>query len=193
MSGKVCTLVGKGPSAAHADRFIEACPETDVCTINDSSKLIRCRTTIRLCFFSDFEMIIAAAGEWSRIHHFLCPSTLHFGGVPDRGLTVDDVPEFPRHRCTAYPYDPCCGDRESLAVRLRERRIAHHTTASAAHSWLALNGYTRIRVIGIDGGTGYAGGLSGIGKHDFTLWRQIHEELCQLLHELFGVETEWFQ
>lgn len=191
--GNVCTLVGKGPTAAHVDQFLDACPESAVCVINDAAKLISGERSIDFGFFTDIEMIEAARPTWERVREWRCPSMLHAAGEPVDGLTIRDVDGFPVDRVREYPHELFAGGPDDLRDAVRRGVVAHHSTATAAHSWLAMfGGFDRIRLIGIDGGKGYAGGLAGVGYADFTLWRAVHENLCDVLSTELAVESEWF-
>lgn len=187
------TLIGKGPSAVHAAEWIDACAWTDIAVINDAASLFEDPHHIDFCFFTDVELIERARDHWERCSYFVCPDELHRATERVPGLTVNDIAGLPHARCEQYPYHVCNGLRDAIESRIREGRVVHHHTATAAHSWLALNGYQKIRVIGCDGGSGYAANLSGtLGDWDFNGWREIHERLADVLHELIGTETEWY-
>lgn len=74
---KVCTLVGKGPSAVQADGLVEG----DIAVINNAGLFVPTHPVIEFCFFTDIELIRAAQPYWSKTKKFVSPNRLHENAI----------------------------------------------------------------------------------------------------------------
>lgn len=181
----VVTLIAKGPSAIHAQEWIDAV-ETDVAVINEAGLLLRRDQDIHFGFFSHPEGALRMRPLWDKIKIFSGPS--HFDSEPTL------PPGFPSSKHVGYYDWSCCGDDQSLVARILCGGIAHHHTTTGAHHWLAKLGYKTIRVIGVDGGGAYADGMQGIGpQQPLDAWKEIHARLSDILLRVYGSETVWFK
>ena len=188
---RTITIVAKGPTAAHAQQWIDKCPGSDVAIINESGLVLRKNQPIRFAFFCHAVFVEKMRPLWGRVDCFVSPVKL----LGRQKLPAD----FPTHKRIRYggnvsaPYHTCPGGKESLRVRLKSGAVVHHHTVTAAMSWLAKIGYKRIRIIGV-GGQGYAPGLKGAPKlpKDSELWPRVERTLAGLLRELYGVKTEYY-
>lgn len=180
---RIVTIVAKGPSAVHAQRWIDACPGSEVATINEAALLLRKNQRIRFGFFCHAKFVEPMRPLWRRIDCFVSPSEL----IGPQELPAD----FPRHKHIRYAGNKCGGSRAALLARLQAGFVAHNHTLTAAMSWLAKIGYKRLRIIGV-GGNGYAPGLAGVPNlpEDPTLWPQVEKTLAEILHDLYNVKTE---
>ena len=184
----IVTIVAKGPSAAHAQRWIDVCPGSDVATINEAGLLLRKDQRIRFAFFCHARFVERMRPFWGRINCFVSPAEL---------IGPQELPAaFPRHKHMQYAGNRCGGSRSDLHGRLQAGFVAHHHTVAAAMSWLAKVGYQRLRIIGV-GGQGYALGLPGEPQwnspSEQSAWMQVEQTLALLLRELYGVKTEHYQ
>lgn len=189
------TIVAKGPSAVNAIQWIQEA-ETDVATVNDAAALIP-GVNVDYCFFTHFRFT-------DRLRHVDQPQTKYV--APSLMQHENrDAPDWMSQRLTEYPDRQCEGDKESLQARIIEGGICHHNTVNGALHWLAKFGrYDRIRIIGVDGGTGYADGAGGLSdaldaelkaKNDrpyFDVWKEVTERLCEILMAVYGVEVDWY-
>lgn len=189
----VATIVGKGPSAVHADDFLRECPESDVVSINEALKVINSRRYVDYLFFTDVELIELARADWHRVRTFVCPTVLH-RRLQRSSLTAADVDGLPLERCQQYPYQVNFNfDRETLREWIRDRRPTLQCTSMAAHSWLAYRGYETIRLVGIDGGQQRAANFQqASGPGPYSQYRAAQELLADVLRQELGVITEWF-
>lgn len=190
---KTVTLVAKGPSAVHAQAWIDRM-RTDVAVINEAGLLLRETQPIHFGFFSHQEMAMRMRSLWNRIEIFSGPESLTFAdGSIERVRDVMPA-DFPLDRFRGYPDWKCCGYEASLLDRIRRGGICHHHTTTGAHHWLVRQGYRRVRVIGVDGGTGYATGMNGLpGPWSLDEWKTIHMRLAALLKRGYGAITEWYR
>jgi len=182
---RTITIVAKGPTAVHAQRWIDACPGSDVAIINEAGLLLRPDQPIRFAFFCHAKFTEPMRPLWPRINCFVSPSEL----IGPQKLPAG----FPTHKRTRYAGNSCIGSRRDLRVRLNNGGVVHHHTLTAAMSWLAKIGYKRLRIIGV-GGKGYAPGLKGAPNlpENPTIWPHVEKTLAGLLQELYGVKTEWY-
>lgn len=177
------TIVGKGPSAIHAQEWIDACPGTDVCSINESAMILRPDQPVRFCFFCHGKAAALTRPLWERVPTFVSPRHLIGKSPMPKG--------FPYHKRLTYAGNACPSDAATLRAMLVRGSVTHHHTIPAAMSWLAKLGYRRLRIIGV-GGTGYAPGFTGQPQNIGDDWVETEKTLADLLKELFGVETERF-
>jgi hypothetical protein len=181
----IVTIVAKGPSAIHAQKWIDACPGSDVAIINEAGLLLRKNQPIRFCFFCHARFMPLARPLWGRTMCFVSPAELIGSQKLPRG--------FPEHKRIRYAGNKCGGNREALRTRLQAGGVPHNHTMTAAMSWLAKIGYKRIRIIGV-GGQGYARGL--VGQPNLPAnpgaWLAVERTLTELLRELYGVKVERF-
>jgi len=187
------TLIGKGPSASHAQEWIDSEP-TDVAVINEVGVLLRETQPIHYGFFTHSSFLYKMPHLWDRIQTFSGPSEFHHPQLSER--FPDNLPVgFPIDKYRPYRDWNCCGDRQSMINRIVSGGIVHHHTSTGAHHWLAKQGYRRIRLIGFGGGSGYASGLDGHVPPEINLgeWTAIHRELSVLIDAIYGTETEWFE
>jgi hypothetical protein len=182
-ASRIITIVAKGPSAAHAQEWIDECPGCDVATINEAGLLLRQDQPIRFGFFCHVKFAERMRPLWARIDCLVSPSEL----IGPQELPVD----FPVYKRMFYEANQCCGTWHHLVARLALGRVTHHHTVTAAMSWLAKIGYRRLRIIGV-GGQGYAPGLDGQPKlpEDLSVWPRVEHILAGILHDLYGAETE---
>lgn len=199
-SQRSATIVGKGPSAKNATEFVCKDPTTIVVTLNDSARLLDDTIKIDYGFFTDVEMIERAKPYLDRTATIVLPSALHKGGTRS-DLTWRDVLTKPYSFCVnEVEYDvnhtPSIG---YLQERIKLRGIIHQSTSTLAHSYLLSLGCPHIRLIGIDGGSDYAPGASGLRPVEpiskkpanYTRWRYTHEEIDRISKKLHGVRTTW--
>lgn len=173
-------LVGKGPSAINAQRHNTG----KVAVINDAMKLIE--GPVDYCFFTDYECIEAAREHWHRVNEFICPTVLHRNWQKHS----PDLPEgFPEERCNRFEYHTF--HRSKFDDCLKRNVICMRTTATSAMSWLYFAGYRAMRLIGFDGGKGFAPGvIQTRPHHDYSEFRRDQLALVSLL-EKRGVKFEW--
>lgn len=182
---KVVTIVAKGPTAVHAQRWIDACPGSDVAIINEAGLLLRKNQPIRFAFFCHARFVELMRPLWGRVDCFVSPSEL----IGPKELPAD----FPTHKRLRYAGNSC--QAKNLRLRLTGGGVTHHHTIAAAMSWLAKIGYKRIRIIGTGGGgREYAPGLAGKPKlpADLSVWPRVEKTLAGLLQELYSTKTEWY-
>lgn len=180
----VITIVGKSPTAIHAQDWIDACPGTDVATINEAGLILRDSQPIRFGFFCHARFALAMYPLWSRIETFVSPSAL---------IGSQDLPAgFPGHKRMLYEGNACGNEPKALRARLMAGLITHHHTVTAAMSWLAKLGYKRLLLVGFHGGSGYSPGFAGAPEPqvDWVQWRKAEDNLAELLKEIYGVTTE---
>jgi hypothetical protein len=182
---RTITIVAKGPTAIHAQKWIDACPGSDVAIINEAGLLLRKQQPIRFAFFCHARFGEPMRPLWSRVDCFVSPSKL---------IGSEELPaDFPAHKRLRYACNSCMAD--NLRFRLSTGGVAHHHTVAAAMSWLAKIGYKRIRIIGTGGGgREYAPGLVGKPKlpDDMSVWPRVERTLAGLLRELYNTKTEWY-
>jgi len=182
---RVITIVAKGPSAVHAQKWIDARPGCDVAIINEAGLLLWKNQPIRFAFFCHAGFVKKMRPLWGRVDCFVSPSKL---------IGPEELPDdFPTHKRMRYAGSSCMA--KNLRLRLRSGGVTHHHTVTAAMSWLAKIGYKRLRIIGTGGGgRGYAPGLAGKPKLpvDLSIWPRIERTLAGLLLELYGTKTEWY-
>lgn len=177
-------LIGKGPSAVNAPNHLRA--REPVATINDAGKLID--WDIDYCFFTDIEQIEAARDLDARTITYICPTILHRKCEP----CEESLPSWMHWRdVRRYKYRTCNPDE--FQRRVRHRAICHRSTATAAMSWLAYEGFDHLRLIGFDGGTAYANGVNPGLPHGFNcdVFREAQLRLAEVLKDEMGVTTEW--
>lgn len=180
---RTITIVAKGPSAVHAQKWIDACPGSDVASINEAGVLLRKNQPIRFAFFVHAGFVKRMRPLWSRVDCFVSPSKL---------LGPEELPAgFPSHKRLRYAGNTCTVN--GMRRRLMGGGVTHQHTVAAAMSWLAKIGYKRIRIIGV-GGVGYAPGFVGAPKlpANKAEWPRVERTLSGLLRELYGTKTEWY-
>ena len=183
---RVITIVAKGPTAIHAQKWIDACPRSDVAIINEAGLLLRKNQPIRFCFFCHARFVELARPLWGRIDCFVSPSEL---------IGPQKLPSgFPSHKRFRYAGHGCGRTQEALLSRLKSGGVTHHHTVAASMSWLAKIGYKRLRIIGV-GGKGYARGLTGWPKlpDDPRVYSLVEKKLAALLLKLYGAKTEYYR
>jgi len=180
---RTITIVAKGPTAVHAQKWIDACPGSDVAIINEAGLVLRKNQPIRFAFFCHAGFVKKMRPLWGRVDCFVSPSKL---------LGPEELPaDFPTYKRMRYAGNSC-GPRK-LRERLMSGGVAHHHTIAAAMSWLAKIGYRRIRIIGV-GGKGYAPGFAGKPKlpPDMSLYPRVEKMLATLLGNLYRTKVEWY-
>lgn len=186
------TIVGKGPSASSSQDWIDAV-ETDVAVINESGLLLRSNQKIDYAFFSHLDFVNLSRPTWNRTSVFSGPSRFKIGGEVRDQFPRMFPPGFPVDRYDGYLEHECCGDERSIIDRIASGGIVHHHTATGAHHWLVKRGYKRVRVIGVDGGTQYANGMTGhTGPWSLDDWKRVHKLLSSILLRVYGAKTEWY-
>ncbi len=87
----------------------------------------------------------------------------------------------------------CLVPPRDMDRKITAKEVTHHSTATGAMSWLALNGFREIRLIGFDGGKGNAPGLTWGVKEDYKYdsFRKAQETLVPILKRRLGVNTIW--
>ena len=205
----VC-LIGKGLSAVHANEFLDK--DDDIATINDSGVLVDGQ--IKYAFSPhDFNMIKTV---YSRILFTVSPRNKKY---PNNPLWYNgpapDWWDFSKH--ITYEEGACGGAYEHLSSRMLSGGICHHATTSGAIHWLCKGArYEKIRIIGVDGGSGYAPAVqlksiidedhkraSAAGKKCFSKfylkdpdfmskWKAISERVAHLCEKVYGTTFEWY-
>jgi len=193
------TIVAKGPSANHAQEFIDACPGTHIAAINDAGDLFT--NHINWVFLSDSDVARKIAHFKSRTDVFAFPENRILSEGKSISEWLGDTEKV------QYPCEPCAGDETTLRQRITEGGITHHNTVNGALHWLCKHGkYRTIRLIGVDGGREYADGrvFSGSpqafkrlaeshGTEDFLdIWHDITDRLIDILKCTYAVEVNWY-
>ena len=205
---KSICLIGKGPSAVHANQFVDK--SDDVAVINDAGLLVD--GEIKYAFSShDCDYLKTT---YSRILFTVSPLNTKY---PNNPVWFNgSIPEWwDRSRHITYEERSCGGSYDILSSRMISGGICHHATASGAIHWLCkVAKYEKIRIIGIDGGSQYAPAVqlksitcedhkraSEAGeqwrrecmKPDFmTDWKVITERVAHLCEKVYGTTFEWF-
>jgi hypothetical protein len=193
------TIVAKGPSADNAQKFIDAAPGTHVCAINDSGLLFT--NHINWSFLSDPDVARKILHLRDRTDVFVFPS----GRGEAEGMDIsewlgDGVQQV------HYPTGQCSGHSPDMHQRLIEGGITHHNTVHGAMHWLCKHGkYRKMRLIGVDGGKGYAKGVFPGSPQAFDriekthntkdfldVWKNVTKRLIHLLKCVYAVEVEWY-
>lgn len=186
-------LVGKGPSAVEAKELLEEHPDWDVAVISGAGLHIPEHKPIHYCFFSDIERARESADMSGRAERFICPSFLHKEFKKSESTYRDAG--IPGKKVWQWPYELVNVDEFEGAVS--SGRIAHATSATAAHHWLAAReGYSRIVVTGCDGTPGYAPGSSGVFSEErmadsLAGFRRAHNKIAEECDKQLGVKTIW--
>jgi hypothetical protein len=185
---RIITIIGKSPSAAHAQEWIDQCPGTDVATVNEAGLILRADQPIRFGFFVHPQFAEPMWPLWSRIDCFVSPRELL---LPATGPGT--LPQgFPTHKRVSYEGNACGAEADALRAKLLAGEVTHHHTVTAAMSWLAKIGYRRLRLIGFGGGAGYAPGFVGRPEPTVNLveWVEVERTLAALLMDIYGCKTE---
>lgn len=180
-------LIGKGPSAAEAERHRRR--GEAVAVLNDAMKLVS--GPVNFAFACDVEMLEASRQHWDRVTTFIIPDALHRNS---RRSDARPPLDFPMERTVVFPYHQHPGKLWDFLESVRLRRVVLKITATCAMSWLAYQGFRRIRMIGFDGGTAvYAPGvLPGTrGGIDYNRFVDLQLLLQAVLEVEFGLEVTW--
>lgn len=194
MSSNTVTLIGKGPSAAHAVEWMATEPGADVAVVNDAGLLLPAHQQIDWLFFADAEQIESARVTWGRVERFVCPDALHVQCRPSI-RSAAEIEGFPVDRCEMLRYGDVVGVPASSFASMIDRRLPPWKfTCTGAAARLAYHGYSRVRLIGFDGGTGHVPGVRRDPlKVDYTKFRAALQVLCGVLSEKLGTEFEWWK
>jgi len=152
---KSICLIGKGPSAVHADEFMN--DSDDVAAINDGG--IFTNRDVDYCFCTH-NYYTTLRGTVHKIKNIVTPRRHLTPEWANTGLggmhLLDEVRNVNK---IIYEDHGCHSVSAELAKRIIEGGICHNHTSAAAIHWLAKHGkYDLIKVVGIDGGIGYAPG-----------------------------------
>lgn len=190
----IVTIVAKGPTAEHAQKWIDASIGTLVATINDSANLVPSVGSIDYCFFSHFELLQKASETWSKTRLFISPSVSHATDKRMVSMRSQFTGDFPVDRWVSYDARFCDADDAHLEAMVRFRQTIHHHTTSAALSWLVAHNHRHVRIIGVDGGSQYATNTTGLpGEWPLDEWRQINERIASHASKIHGTKVEWYQ
>lgn len=193
---KTVTVVAKGPSAIHADRFIARCPGTHIACVNDSFELVTVSSHIEFCFFTHFCFTPKLIQHVDRFGMLVCPDLKLY---EKQEPPIELMPKLRQYRSRN-----CAGSAADIIAKIASGQIAHHNTVNGALHWLAKHGkYQKIRLIGVDGGRCYAKGMKAAspdvhqsivkaeGTEDyFDIWKEVTVTLCGVLRRIYGVEIE---
>lgn len=197
---RAVTLVAKGPSAEHAMKWIGNPKNGQIATINDAAKVLDPRWPVHLTFLTDRAAIdtleVLHRGTSVVAHRYVCPEWTLGGDTPKWFRDCNPV-TYKEHRC--------CGDDKALTKRIMSGGICHHNTVNGALHWICKYGkFDRVRIIGVDGGSGYASNLQPVtqqryqdiaeelGDDFLSQWREITKRLCVILKRVYGTEFEWY-
>ncbi len=196
---KATCLIAKGPSAIHADEFIN--DSDDVSVINDAG--IFTERDVDYCFCTH-NYYTTLKGTVHKIKNIvtprlnLLPPRSH-GGMGGMHL-LNEVKNVNK---IIYEEHGCGGGWDNLTKRIIDGGICHSYTSTAALHWLAKHGkYDLVKVIGIDGGTEYAPGSyvhqptndflnqelykrTGIKNHIHDLAKEVFERLAKILENVY--------
>ena len=104
---RVITIVAKGPTAVHAQKWIDKCPGSDVAIINEAGLVLRKNQPIRFAFFCHAGFVKKMRPLWGRVDCFVSPSKL---------IGPEELPAgFPTHKRMRYSGNSC----KNLRVRLK--------------------------------------------------------------------------
>jgi hypothetical protein len=191
---KSICLIGKGPSAVHADEFMN--DSDDVAAINDGG--IFTNRDVDYCFCTH-NYYTTLRGTVHKIKNIITPQVHLNPEWANTGLggmhLLDEVKNVNK---IIYEEHKCAGNSINLTKRIIEGGICHNHTTSAAIHWLAKHGkYDLIKVVGVDGGIGYAPGayfhqptidLLNKGLYERTgIKNHLHDACKEVFMRLAGI------
>jgi hypothetical protein len=205
---KSICLIAKGPSAVHANEFLDK--DDDIAVINDAGILVDGQ--IKYAFAPhDFNYL---KSTYSRILFTVSPRNKKY---PNNPVWFDEPApdwwDFSKH--ITYEEGECEGDYEALSSRILSGGICHHATTSGSIHWLCkVARYEKIRIIGVDGGSEYAPAvqlksitcedhkkaseagmkwrLSNKDVETLSGWKEVTERVSHLCEKVYGTTFEWF-
>jgi len=202
---KSICLIAKGPSAVHANEFIDK--NDDVAVINDASIFTK-RDRVDYCFITH-NYYTTLKDTVHKIRNIVtiaknAKEKAPFGGFEllDEIVNVNKIVYDPIVK--GSPLQP---HRDGFIRHIASGRICHHHTSPAALHWLAKYGkYDLVKVIGIDGGDQYAPGgyvnrpsydrlgIKVIKDEGGTLdrWKEVVLELVKVLEDIYDCKFEFY-
>lgn len=197
----VC-LIAKGPSSDKANEWINE--EDDIASINDAINANSMKgKNVKYLFFTHY--ILIKDVDPNRVETFVSPV-----------MSLESVKNSPswllkerKHNHITYEHNTSPGDYDGIHHRIVTGGIAHYCTSTAAIHWLSKFGkYNKIRIIGIDGGLGYAKGVSEHYRRDQPLFTKCgvkfnphiydhYKKMCgrvsAICERVYGVKFEWYK
>ena len=192
---KSAILIGKGPSAVFAQQLVQDKPGHSVAVINNAGDILDGDQHVDYGFFTHVEAYELMLKSQRKIGLYVSPENDPYIARCNRDH------QRKTHIHAYYQHNTCAPCREALVGRILEGGITHFNTATAAHHWLAKEGYKTIYLIGIDGGTEYAPGLDpiseaakvAIAQGAYDVAATVHRELCSILRNVYGTQTVWIR
>lgn len=197
---KSICLIAKGPSAVHADDFMN--DSDDVGVVNDAG--IFTKRNVDYCFCTH-NYYTTLKDTVHKIKNIVTPIKCLLPPLCDTGLggmhLLDEVKNV--NKITYNEDQPKTGDPARLVEYILNGNICHHHTTTGALHWLAKHGkYDLIKVIGVDGGTGHAPGSyvhqptidflnqklyekTGIKNHLLDSYKQLAIQLIEILENVY--------
>jgi len=186
---KTACVLCKGPSVKYCGDFI--CETDDIVSINDSAKYWNSDGPIEY-IFSTHPNEFWNESLFKRANHIIMPEE-------EKHLLHESC----LSKLITYKTRWCCGDYESLLKMIASGGICHHHTLAGGLHWLCkFGGYSRLKIIGMDGGPNYATEADvnwrvvklRLEKGDKFLddWKTITLTLIKLLENIYGTTFELY-
>tara|TARA_R110000824_G_scaffold128568_4_gene289497 strand:+ start:15592 stop:16212 length:621 start_codon:yes stop_codon:yes gene_type:complete len=204
---KSTCLIGKGPSAIHADEFMN--DSDDVSVVNDAG--IFTNRDVDYCFCTH-NYYTTLRGTVHKIKNIVTPKKYLTPEWAKTGLggmhLLDEIKDV--NKIVYNEKINPTGDPSKLIEYLLSGSICHHHTTAGALHWLVKHGkYDLIKVIGVDGGTGYAPGSyfhqptidllnqqvyerTGIKNHLLDNYKQVLLRLVEILENVYSCKITFY-
>ena len=204
---KSTCLIGKGPSAIHADEFMN--DSDDVSVVNDAG--IFTNRDVDYCFCTH-NYYTTLKGTVHKIRNIVTPIKYLLPPHCNTGLggmhLLDEIKDV--NKIAYNEKRNSTGDSSKLIEYLLSGSICHHHTTAGALHWLAKYGkYDLIKVIGVDGGTDYAPGSyfhqstidllnrqvyerTGIKNHLLDSYKEVTIQLVEILTKVYDCKITFY-
>jgi hypothetical protein len=202
---KSICLIAKGPSAIHANEFMDE--NDDVAVINDASVFTK-RDRVDYCFVTH-NYYTTLKDTVHKIRNIVTVAKNAKEKAPRGGFELlDEIVNVNKmvyeHLVQGQPIKP---KKDGFIKHIASGVVCWHHTSTGALHWLAKYGkYDLVKVIGIDGGDGYApGGYVNRPSYDklgikkvkdeggiLDRWKGVVLELVKVLENIYDCKFEFY-
>ena len=182
-----CLFAAKGPSLNSIDKYRDF---GHIATVNEAC--LRVSGPIEYAFFYDNNTVNNSRPVWDKIKTFVMSSILYGDKIDDKFVSISDIDGLPLDRAITFYEDQHIWDHNAVEISLMNGRFINTDTAVMGLHFLILHGYTDIKLLGHDGGIGYADGVYGTCEdRNMARFRNIMEFVVKLFTEKYGVNIEF--
>lgn len=189
LARKNVLFLGKGPSLAEAKNELQN--HGVIATVNEACMAVDGRQ-VDYAFFTDRIALDNCRDYWNNIKCFVCTAMVHADSIDDEPLPLESVlngcPRVVVTHDSQLPWD----ERFVQEWIDNERLLTVDTSIMGLH-FLHLIGLRNFRLLGHDGGKGYAGGMPNINPNrNMTAFRDRLEETAWMLVERYDTHLHFF-